>query len=122
MAFLTLTFGFWLFSACQIETSLMNAPLTLGFDPFSGRVRSDTRSIVHPSSLRFGPIGSVKSQALIMVILNIKTWPLLAVLEFGEQRAFKVGALDDARPVWVGYIISKKWTQNEWDKERWGDV
>jgi hypothetical protein len=28
--------------------------------------------------------------------------------ELGEQRAFKVGALDDARPVWVGYIISQK--------------
>jgi hypothetical protein len=28
--------------------------------------------------------------------------------EFGEQRAFKVGALDDARPVWVGSIISQK--------------
>jgi len=26
--------------------------------------------------------------------------------EVGEQREFKVGALDDARPVWVGYIIS----------------
>jgi len=28
--------------------------------------------------------------------------------EVGEQREFKVGALDDARPVWVGYIISQK--------------
>ena len=39
----------------------------------STRVRSDTRSIVHPMSLRLGPIGPVKSQAPIMVILNIKT-------------------------------------------------